>query len=162
MSAVAPAITLRPARREDEPFLLALYATTRELELSLLPWGEEEKTAFVRSQFAAQDESYRTNYRDASFDVIEVDGEALGRLCVARWEGEIRVLDITLHPQHRGAGIGTLLLRGLLAEAAENGRKLSLHVELNNPALRLYERLGFRRVDERGPYLLLEVTPDDD
>jgi ribosomal protein S18 acetylase RimI-like enzyme len=33
-------------------------------------------------------------------------------------------------------------------------------VELFNRALRLYERLGFRRVGDHGPYYLMEWTPD--
>jgi ribosomal protein S18 acetylase RimI-like enzyme len=34
-----------------------------------------------------------------------------------------------------------------------------LHVERNNPALRLYQRLGFREVEDQGVYLALEWTP---
>ena len=89
--------------------------------------------------------------------MIEVDGEPAGRLYVARWEDEIRVMDIALLPEHRGAGIGTRLLRDLLDEAEASGKKVTVHVELNNPALTLYQRLGFRPVAERGVYLLLET-----
>ncbi len=44
----------------------------------------------------------------------------------------------------RGAGIGTALMRELIAAAVDQGRAaLSLSVALDNPVLRLYERLGF-------------------
>jgi ribosomal protein S18 acetylase RimI-like enzyme len=52
--------------------------------------------------------------------------------------------------------VGTLLLRELQDEAAASGRSLSIHVERFNPALRLYERLGFQLLEDKGVYLLLE------
>ena len=148
---------LRPARADDRDFLLRLYASTREEELRLVDWSDEQKAAFVQQQFEAQDAYYREHYDPATFDVIEVDGEAAGRLYVARWEDEIRIIDIALVPEYRGRGIGTRLLRDLLDEAAASGKRLSIHVELNNPARRLYERLGFGPVEERGVYLLMEA-----
>jgi hypothetical protein len=41
-------------------------------------------------------------------------------------------------------------LRGLRSEAAAAGKPLRTHVERFNPALRLYQRLGFRQIDDRG------------
>jgi ribosomal protein S18 acetylase RimI-like enzyme len=150
---------LRPARAEDRDLLLRVYASTREEELRLVDWSDEQKDAFLRMQFEAQDAYYREHYDPATFDVIEVDGEPAGRLYVARWEDEIRIIDIALLPDYRGRGIGTALLRALLDEAAEAGKRLSIHVELNNPARRLYERLGFAPVEERGVYVLMEAAP---
>jgi ribosomal protein S18 acetylase RimI-like enzyme len=150
---------LRPARAEDRDFLLRVYASTREEELRVVDWSDEQKAAFVQQQFEAQDAYYREHYDPASFDVIEVDGEPAGRLYVARWEDEIRIMDIALIPEHRGRGTGTALLRDLLDEGARSGKRVSIHVEMNNPALRLYERLGFAPIEERGVYLLLEATP---
>ena len=150
---------LRPARAEDRDSLLRVYASTREEELRLVDWSDEQKAAFVGMQFEAQDAYYREHYHPATFDVIEVDGEPAGRLYVARWEDEIRIIDIALLPEHRGRGIGTALLRALLDEAAHGGKRLSIHVELNNPARRLYERLGFAPIEERGVYLLMEAAP---
>ena len=152
-------ITLRPVGPSDRDFLLQVYASTREDELRLVDWSEDQKEAFVRMQFEAQDAYYREHYHPATFDVIEVDGEALGRLYVARWENEIRIVDITLLSEHRGRGIGTALLRELLEEAAGAGKRLSIHVEKHNPARRFYERLGFSEAADHGLYLLMEVRP---
>jgi ribosomal protein S18 acetylase RimI-like enzyme len=148
---------LRPAGADDRDVLLRVYASTREEELRLVDWSDDQKAAFVRQQFEAQDAYYREHYDPATFDVIEVDGEPVGRLYVARWEDEIRIVDIALLPEHRGHGTGTALLRALLDEAAEAGKRLSIHVELNNPARALYERLGFAAVEERGVYVLMEA-----
>jgi GNAT superfamily N-acetyltransferase len=148
---------LRPAGAEDRDFLLQVYASTREEELRLVDWSAEQKAAFVQQQFEAQDAYYREHYHPATFDVIEAEGQPAGRLYVARWEDEIRIMDIALLPEHRGRGIGTALLRELLDEGKRDGKRVSIHVELHIPARRLYERLGFVPVEERGLYLLLEA-----
>jgi ribosomal protein S18 acetylase RimI-like enzyme len=91
--------------------------------------------------------------------VIAVDGEPVGRLYVHRGPSEIRIVDIALLPEHRGDGLGTLLLRDLLAEADAAGKSVTIHVERMNPALRLYERLGFSVAEDKGVYLFLERSP---
>ena len=159
LSDLPSGITLRPAGASDRDFLLRVYASTREQELRLVNWSADQKAAFVQMQFGAQDSYYREQYARATFDVIEVESEAAGRLYVDRLEDEIRIIDITLLPEHRGRGIGTTLIRQLLDEAAAGRKRLSIHVERHNPARRLYERLGFAMVADRGVYLLMEVRP---
>ena len=151
------AILLRGVRwPDDELFLQVLYASTRAEELAHVDWTDEQKAKFCRMQFAAQHQHYQEHYAGSSFDVIELDGQPIGRLYVARWPEEIRVVDIGLLPEYRGGGIGSALLKEVLAEADAAGKPVSIHVEQFNPALRLYERLGFRRVEEVGVYLLLK------
>jgi ribosomal protein S18 acetylase RimI-like enzyme len=147
---------LRPATEADRAFLLGLYASTREEELAQVAWDEGAKRAFLEQQFSAQDHHYRSNYPGATLDVIEVDGERAGRLYVYRGESDIRIMDIALAPPFRGRGIGTALLRELMAEARSSGRSLSVHVELQNPARSLYERLGFVAAGEHGIYVLMK------
>ena len=125
---------LRPATEADREFLLSVYASTRDEELAQVEWEEGAREAFLEHQFSAQDGHYRANYPGATFDVIEVDGESAGRLYVHR---------------------GTELLRELIDEAGASGRALSIHVEMNNPARRLYERLGFVPAGEHGIYVLM-------
>ena len=148
-------ISLRPITPEDVSFLAALYASTRTEELAITGWSDGEKAVFCRRQFDAQSAHYQENYSGASLQVIERDGVPLGRLYVARWEREIRIMDIALLPEHRGTGIGAQLLRELQDEARSAGKTLTIHVERFNPALRLYERLGFQMVEDKGVYLLM-------
>ncbi len=147
---------LRPATDADLPFLLRLYASTREEELAGVDWPPEQKEAFVRQQFAAQHAWYQEQYAGSAFDVVVVDGEPAGRLYVARWEREVRIVDISLLPAYRGRGIGSVLLAALFTEAEAAGKPVSVHVERFNPALRLYTRLGFACREDKGVYLLLE------
>jgi ribosomal protein S18 acetylase RimI-like enzyme len=147
---------LRPAGEGDRDFLLAVYASTREDELAPMPWSDEQRRAFVAFQFDAQDAAYRA-YPDATFSVVEVGGVPAGRLYVARWAEEIRIVDVALLPAFRGRGVGGALLSALCREADASGRRLTIHVEAENRARRLYERMGFRVVEAVGPvYLLLE------
>ena len=152
----AEKVRLRPATRGDWVFLERVYAGTRADELALTGWSEEQKAQFCAAQFAAQDDYYRQHYAKAQFLVIERDGVPAGRLYVDRWENEIRIVDISLLPEQRGAGIGTGLLQALQAEAAAAGKVLSIHVERFNPALALYQRLGFQVREDKGVYLLME------
>lgn len=152
-------VTLRPITDADMDFLHRLYGTTREDELKQVDWTDEQKAAFVSHQFHAQHQYWQENYTNTSWDLIVADGVPIGRLYVARWPEDIRVVDIALIPEHRGGGVGTRLLRGILAEGDASGRKVSIHVEIYNPARRLYERLGFVQAGERGVYLLMERYP---
>ncbi|MEO8624258.1 MAG: GNAT family N-acetyltransferase [bacterium] len=149
-------IVLRPVRNDDEPFLLALYATVRAAELAQVPWTDEEKALFVRHQFDAQSAHWRENYTDTSFDVIERNDVPVGRFYVARWREEIRVVDIALVPEQRGSGLGTALFQQLFDEGDRTGLPVTIHVEIYNPARRLYERLGFVLKEDKGVYLLME------
>ena len=150
---------LRPANRDDAELLFRIYASTREAELAVAAWDASVKEAFLRMQFAAQDASYRGTFPAASFDLIVSGAEVLGRLYVDRGEQAWTVLDIALLPQHQRQGIGTRLLRQLLAEAVTAGKPVRLHVEQANPARRLYQRLGFEQIEDQGIYLLLECKP---
>jgi ribosomal protein S18 acetylase RimI-like enzyme len=149
-------VFLRPITPEDVAFLADVYASTRWDELAPTGWSDEDKAVFCRRQFDAQSAHYRENYPDASFQVIESEGVAIGRLYVAHWEREIRIMDIALLPEFRGSGIGTKLLRDLQEEARSAGKSLTIHVERFNPALRLYQRLGFQQVEDKGVYLLMQ------
>jgi ribosomal protein S18 acetylase RimI-like enzyme len=151
--------SLRPVEDADRAFLVELYASTREEELAQVGWDAGTKRAFVEQQFTAQDHHYRANYPGATLDVIEVDGAPAGRLYVHRGPSDIRIMDIALAPPYRGRGVGTRLLRALIEEADASSRKLSIHVEMNNPARSLYDRLGFEPAGEHGVYVLMERPP---
>jgi ribosomal protein S18 acetylase RimI-like enzyme len=158
-SRMQSSITFRLISPADEDFLRAVYASTRMDELVPLGWDEEQKHAFLSMQFAAQHTYYQKQFPHAAFQLILLDHRPIGRLYVDRRGNEIRLLDITLVPEHRNAGIGTTLLKDLLAEAARLGKPVRLHVKPSNPARRLYQRLGFHLREDQGVYLLMEWSP---
>jgi ribosomal protein S18 acetylase RimI-like enzyme len=152
-------VRLRPAGPEDAELLLAVYASTRAEELAAVSWSESQRAAFLRSQFVAQDAYWRAQRQNATWDVIEVDGRPAGRLYVDRLAEEIRIVDITLLAELRGAGIGAGLLAQVLDEGDAAGLPVTIHVEQSNRARHLYERLGFERIGGTGVYDLYERRP---
>jgi ribosomal protein S18 acetylase RimI-like enzyme len=153
-------IHLRDIQPGDEQFLFEVYASTRQQELAVTGWSPAQIHAFLAQQFAAQHAHYQEHYTDAQFSVIMDGDAAIGRLYVARWPREIRIVDIALLPEHRSRGIGARFLKEIQAEGRASARPVSIHVERMNPALRLYQRLGFQETEDKGVYLLLTWTPD--
>jgi ribosomal protein S18 acetylase RimI-like enzyme len=149
-------VDLRTVTSDDTEFLAAVYEGTRLGELAVTEWTAEQKAEFCRMQFVAQDTHYRQHYPTAEFSIIELEGMPAGRLYVDRWTREIRIMDIVVIPGYQGRGIGTQLLKELQEQAARSGKTLSIHVERMNPALHLYERLGFVVAEDKGVYLLME------
>jgi len=152
-------LLLRPISDKDLPFLSLLYHSTREDEMALVDWPEQQKIDFLNMQFNAQHQHYLQHFVHAEFDIIELDGEPVGRLYLDRREDEIRIVDISLLPAFRGRGIGSRYLDDIMSEA--RGKKISvrIHVESFNPALRFYQRLGFQHKDTNGVYHLMEWLP---
>jgi RimJ/RimL family protein N-acetyltransferase len=149
-------ITLRPVSPDDYDFLVEVYGSTRAEELALVPWTNEQRDAFIRSQFNAQQEHYLKTYPGASHDIIMSNGRPVGRLYVARLDQEIRIIDITLLPAERNVGIGSYLINQLLDEAKQTGKITRIYVEEFNPSLRLFQRLGFSPSEQHGIHLLLQ------
>ncbi|MDT8439548.1 MAG: GNAT family N-acetyltransferase [Wenzhouxiangellaceae bacterium] len=156
----ASGIVLRPFDETDLPFLEQLFASTREAEFAILPWTEEQRRAFMKQQFQAQHRHYIEHYPDADFLVIEQQGRPIGRIYLDLGAEELRLMEISLLPEQRGLGLGGAMLERLCRHADRIERGIGLHVEAHNPAVRLYSRLGFRQIENRGiyDYMLRPVT----
>jgi ribosomal protein S18 acetylase RimI-like enzyme len=153
------AITLRRATEDDYGFMRRLYESTRAEEMERFPFDDAGKKAFLDQQFAAQYQHYGLHYPTCERNIIEKNGQPVGRLWIDEWREEIRLVDIALLPQWRGSGIGSMLLREVLDRGTAANKPVTIHVEAYNPALRLYKLLGFRHVDTNGVYFLMRWTP---
>ena len=150
---------LRPIADDDLDFLFRLYASTRSGEQELASWEDEQWEGFLRMQFNLQHAQYLQNYGNASFDIILVGGTPAGRLYVARGETEVRIIDISILPEFRGHGFGEQVMTALIGEADEMQLPVTLHVERNNPALALYQRLGFQVEEATEVYYFMKRPP---
>ena len=150
------AVALRVATQGDYFFLRNLYASTREEEMKQFPFDEVRKKDFLDQQFAAQYQHYQLHYPTCERNIIEVGGKPAGRLWIDEWKDQIRLVDIALMPEWRGRGLGETLVREVLDRGRAAGKPVTIHVEAYNPALRMYERLGFERVDTNGVYFLMK------
>ncbi len=128
--------------------------------MALTGWSEQQKEDFLRMQFHLQHTQYLQNYQNATFEIIIYNNEPSGRLYLDRREKEIRIIDIALLHKFRRRGIGSKILKDLIVEADKKKMVLNLHVEYNNPAMCLYEQLGFKKKEDRGVYFFMEWSPD--
>lgn len=153
-------VELRPVVATDDPFLFAVYASTREHEVAQVAWEEGQKELFLRWQFNLQRGEYDTRFPDAAYHIILVDQHLAGRIWVGMDDEQIRLLDIALLPEFQNRGVGTALLRRLMKEATIT-RKALRHMVfvLNNDATRFYERLGFVAIEDLDAYKHMEWRP---
>ncbi len=159
---MSEAITLRPIRADDEALLRAVYASYRapEMAAAAVDWTEAQRAAFLRMQFDAQHRAYQQEFSGADFLVIQAGERPIGRLYVDRREDEIRIIDIALLPGER-TGIGTRLIKQIFAEGAQTGKPVRGQVEWWNPAIRLFQRIGFRITGHTGLHYQVEWTPPE-
>ncbi|WP_217808722.1 GNAT family N-acetyltransferase [Derxia lacustris] len=146
-------IELRPIGDGDRDFLAALFAAVRRNEVAATGWPAERQQAFLAEQFSYQQRYYRAHFADADFLLLMRAGRPIGRLYAQACNGVLTLIDISLIEAVRGQGIGSALLQGLVALADGAGLAMSLAVEPDNPARRLYERHGFAVADASGFYL---------
>ncbi|HEY0149800.1 MAG TPA: GNAT family N-acetyltransferase [Allosphingosinicella sp.] len=152
-------LSLRPMTEDDLPFLFGLYAGTRAEEVAAAGWPVEAQVQFLQQQFQAQHHHYQTYYSDAEWLVVEREGAPVGRFYLEDWPSQIRIIDIALLPEVRGRGFGAALITDVFCRAEAAAKKVSIHVEKNNPAMTLYTRLGFTKAEDKGVYDLLEWAP---
>jgi ribosomal protein S18 acetylase RimI-like enzyme len=150
------AISLRPVTAGDESLLLELYASTRADELVMAPWTSKQKEEFIRMQFEAQRQHYEKEFPNAKHQLVCLNGAPCGRVYVARTDQDLHILDITIAPEKRNAGIGSMVLQALIFENVKTGGQVTIWVEDFNPSLRLFRRLGFQPSERQGFRLLLK------
>ena len=155
-AAAARGLTLRPMTDDDLTFIETLYASTRTEELAQTGWPMTVREHFLKQQHDAQYRHYRAAYTGADWLIVEQAGAPIGRLYLLESERDYHVIDISLLPEVRGQGLGKAVMSDVVAAARITGKTVSLHVERTNPARRLYARLGFVQVEDKGIYLRME------
>lgn len=152
-------VTLRPERPDDEALLFVLFRSWALEDLDRMPLDDATKENLLRFQFAGQTMTYRANYPEASFDIIERDGAPIGRLIVD--PGDARepacLVDFVLLPETRNGRIGRAIIAAVLAEQAALGRKVRVKILHHNmPSQRMCAALGFVEIGQEPPFVQLE------
>jgi ribosomal protein S18 acetylase RimI-like enzyme len=149
-------ISHRPLLPDDGQFLFRLYASTRADEVGSWGWPAEQQESLLRMQFRARSQSYAMTYSGASHSILLAGEEPVGSMVVWLGPAEIRLVDIALLPNYRNKGLGGVWLSGLIRQAAAAERPLRLSVHRGNPAIRLYQRLGFSAIEDGPMYIEME------
>lgn len=151
-------LSYRALTEDDLPFVESLYLSTRADEIAATGWPADIQREFLRNQFRLQHDHYQQSYSDLEWLVIERDREPIGRLYLNESAERLHVVDIALLPSEQRRGIGTAILTDLLQDARASSKQVSIFVEMNNPALGLYRRLGFEAQEEHGLYIFMVTT----
>jgi ribosomal protein S18 acetylase RimI-like enzyme len=126
---------LRPAGPGDAEFLYRLN------ELAL---REAVEQTYGRWDEPWQRWHFRDRFDPAATRIVVAAGRDVGALKVLEHDDHLFLATIELHPDWQQRGIGSAILRDVLADAARKGKPVALQVfKVNAPARRLYERLGF-------------------
>ena len=149
-------LRLRTELEDDAGFLMELHRAMQGEEMIRAGFGPVFTRLFLDYQFMLQRDYYRANYKGAGFFVIEKEEERLGRIYIHPSRSDYRLVDIGFMPQWRNRGFGGCLISALQSHAAGRGAKVSLHVDPENRAARLYARLGFVVVDRDSPHWRME------
>jgi ribosomal protein S18 acetylase RimI-like enzyme len=134
---MAPTWSLRPAGEADLPFLLALRIATMTPQF--------ERQGIVLTD---EDHRLRAEFRLDAGRIVVADGRSVGVVKVLEDGATWTIEQFQIAPEAQGRGIGAAVLRQLIAEARAAGALLRLSVLKQNPAARLYARLGFRTLAE--------------
>lgn len=149
-------MAVRPISDDDHPFLRDVYGAARARELDRTGWPPEQLTAFIAQQFMLQHRYYHEHFVGADFLVLldrrKQDDPRVGRLYWRVQDGEAVLMDISLLPDARNGGLGTAIMQLLTAYADVMQYDITLHVEPDNPAQRLYARAGFEVTDDHQVY----------
>ncbi|MGI8570140.1 MAG: GNAT family N-acetyltransferase [Methylocella sp.] len=94
--------------------------------------GAPLRERLMRQQFAGQSASYRAQYPDARFEIVERDGAPAGRIVTARTLDAVLIVDIALIDSWRRRGIGASLVNGVLDEARAAALPVRLSVLASN------------------------------
>ena len=129
-------------------FLHALHVATMR-EYVDKTWGWDE---------AQQETAYPTNHEPAEIHIITFDRSDIGMLHTEERELEVFVAHIETSPECQGRGIGSLIPEQIIADAAQRHEPVSLRVLRVNPARVLYERLGFKMIEERPTHFSMRTT----
>lgn len=153
-------IAYRPETESDQPFVASLYASTRASEFAGLDWPEEALNAFLDQQHRAQHRHFRAVFPDGEWLIVEQCGRRIGRLYLNETGEHLHLVDIILHPESRGAGIGTAIVADLIDQAHGAGKPVRLSVDkTNRGAARLYRRLGFETIEDQGVHEMMICPP---
>lgn len=151
---------VRPAQPQDGEFVYQLLRQVFYEQLMAHLWDPAIRDPLLDLQVRQKSSTYAANYPHADHGIIMLDEEPVGRLLVDRTGASHHLIDISILPKRRGAGIGTRLVLGLCMEAEMNGKSLTLSVSISNPrAAQLYKRLGFRVIEDLETGWVMERAP---
>ena len=141
--------TMRQVTEADYAFLFHLHKVSMKDYVSQT-WGWDEMV---------QQTLFRERFEPAHLQIVVVDGRKVGVLSVKQQPDTLVIANLQIFPDSQKQGLGTAIIRELLWQASQQGISVSLQVLKVNPALKLYERLGFTVIGETDTHYLMRSAP---
>jgi ribosomal protein S18 acetylase RimI-like enzyme len=160
MEKITDEIFLRPVRNDEEDFWREVFCDSVSDHFSSLEMTENDLDNLLEMQFQAQNLDYRTNYPNASNDVILFNETKAGRVIHSTEHGDLHLIDLAVLSEFRNLGIGTKILKWLFGKSLRTRLPIRFYVEKMNPAFRLYEKLGFKVVTDVTSHFQMEWRPE--
>lgn len=140
--------TFRPANINDAAMLYDLHVATMREAISAT-WGWDE---------AWQEQDFFNRFAPERTRIILMSGEVVGMVEIDERPEELFLVNIKIVPNFQGKGVGAGVLRWMISRAANRHVPIRLQVlRANLRARRLYERLGFREIEQTEAYVHMEL-----
>src|SRR5262245_6240253 len=123
-------LAYRPETPDDEALVRTLLIETLVEHLAAWSWPEQLRQPVLEIQYQVQRQGFRSICK-ASMIVLH-DDTPVGWYVTAESADEVRLVNLMVLSQHRGQGIGSTVLRTLLATSEATGKPLRLSVAVNN------------------------------
>lgn len=150
-------LTLRAETDADTDFLFALFAATKAPDMALMPVDDTVKAHLLQMQYRSMTMTYHSQYPQARFEIVELDGTPTGRLITDVRADCVYYVDIALLPERRMGGLATALMLAVLEEPRRRGVPGRVKVMGTNMAsLRLCQKLGMVVRGQVPPFVELE------
>jgi ribosomal protein S18 acetylase RimI-like enzyme len=141
-------ITLRPALARDFDFCKRLYFS-----------GMASIIDELKLDLEAQEARLRESWTPVQVRIIAVDGSDAGWLQTMTLGDDMFLAQLFVDSPFQRRGVGTEVMKRLIGEASRAGQGVCLAVAKINPALRLYQRLGFSVTEEDERKLYMRRAP---
>ena len=141
---------LRPATPADADLAWHLFKLTMRESIEAV-WGKWDEIHWHRF--------FCDHFDPVQTQVVVVDGQDVGILRVEERIGEVLLDTVEIAPDHQGRGLGSAIVRNVLAEAFRHDQAVCLQVNRANRARALYEQLGFLEVDRTETHYLMRAQP---
>jgi ribosomal protein S18 acetylase RimI-like enzyme len=136
-------ITYKERDNSYVDFIKELFFQYKTVELLAFNWPREVLVSLLEMQFKAQEDSYRKQFPNANGFIIEIENVPVGWLLLNKTD-TYHIVNIIIHNNFQGKGIGSQVIKELIEQANVENKKVTLKVDKNNPALKLYSSLGFK------------------
>jgi ribosomal protein S18 acetylase RimI-like enzyme len=153
-------VTLRSQTPADASFLFDLFCARHAPMFAAAGLPAAALSDLLASQYGLRCADYRTKFPRARWSVIEAADGPIGELIEDDEPDAVYIMDITVLAARQARGIGSAIVRALMAANAARGGVRAMAIVTNEISIRMFQRLGFAMARHEGDaYVSLRWRP---